>query len=357
MRTSVLTKDLSPQVPPTPSVASVATVARASSILRGAISRSLSFEQQAEIREEQPSPQPQILQREHASSSQPITWRKARVANAASRWESEIVDAVKPNKKALAAWKEACRLTRVFVYGSFFGMRAPEELSEDDIYLQAVGTREEVEVLFSMWAELDRDRSGRVDYRELERFINVHVKGKVQKVGPAADFAHALLVKIERLLLQKKNSVAIEDFMRLIWPASEAQEIRQMKFWCRELAAQASQATKIRPPTVLPKEDLDALCAIFRRMDTRKSGYVDFETMMANGIVHDYHVDQLRRDWDKNDNGSLDVLGFCEMMCPTGYRVHNLAQIGSTSDGTVVVFDPDDRVWVEQDRSASELIS
>lgn len=259
-------------------------------------------------------------------------------------------------KKVLPLWKEACKLLRVFVFGGLGSGFVVAQGDEEAMYKEPIGTKEEVSVLFSMWANLDADKVGEVDGKTFQHFVNTNVNQMLDTASQRpsvrktcspmhAEFCHALCSKVERLLLHKKSKFMIQDLMKLIWPGCTSNDLHKMEHWCREIEKVAARA-EIRPPAVLPKEELDGLRAIFDYLcSMRSDGRVTFDKLVQSGMIHDYQEEQLRRDWDLDGSGDTDVLSFCEMMCPIGHRAHGLSQIGSTPTGQIVLFDRRLRCW------------
>jgi hypothetical protein len=280
--------------------------------------------------------------------------------------DSASVDS--PSHRLSQAWQDACQLMRAFVFG-FCGLRL------DDATLDhTMGTKDLVRVLYSIWTRLDSDESGRVNLSEFRAFAAKHARERlgrwvllhptqggldaaVEKArGFESDDIDQLCTKVEQLLLTKKSSFSILDMMKLIWPAATFHDIQTMGQWCTELKAEAAKL-KMEPPPILPKEELDGLMSIFEMVDVDKSNSVSFEELISAGIIHSEQEARYRKDWDHDGNGTLDLLEFCEMMCPAGFRAHADAQVALLMDGRLIVFDGLLNCWrVEQSEPITNLM-
>jgi len=268
--------------------------------------------------------------------------------------------AVGRKQKVTPIKKEACRLMRLFVFGN---VCSTEEIDEDEAITATIGTRDEVASVYGVWAQLDANKSGRTDLKEFREFARRYVRLKRPALKGTADFGgddietfvHKLCDKVERLLLSKKSSFVMEDMMRLLWPAAVSPQLKTMSQWARE-TAEAARKEKIPAPPVLPMEEFEGLVSIFRLYDDKKSGKLTFDQLIKLGVLHDYQLEQYRREWDHSGDGLLDLLEFCEMMCPAGFRAHPGARVGSLADGRKVFFDSLLLCWRLED-GACELNS
>jgi len=280
-------------------------------------------------------------------------------------WETAI-DSIVSKQHINSSWKEACRLMRTFIYGCVGDEGNKSKKEADRVFQEVIGTRKMVGILYEKWTKLDHDHSGRVDLIEFRDFAKQEMDArwaserggaspKAAKRTDADDeqFVEKLCERVEKLLLDKKSSFAIEDMMRLIWPAARVSELKQMKQWCREKAMRESRS-KIKPPPLLPKEELEGLRSVFMLFDSDGDGRVDFEELVREGVIYEDQRDQYTREWDHNGDGSLDLYEFCEMMCPAGYRAHARARVGSLADGRKVLYDVQLGKWRLED-AADEL--
>mmetsp|Transcript_3726 Transcript_3726/g.7625 ORF Transcript_3726/g.7625 Transcript_3726/m.7625 type:complete len:772 (+) Transcript_3726:195-2510(+) len=287
------------------------------------------------------------------------------IAGGISMWGA-VLDAVLPKQKISKDRREACQMLRFFVYGSIGNEGAKTAREQDKVFYETMGTKEKVRVLYNLWGHLDEDGSGRVDIVEFRDFASKHMKEKLEggmgsdgfdgttlglpswaNLRSAEDlpkFIAKLCDKLVQLLLGKKSSFVIEDMMRLIWPCATPADVKEMRKWFREFAKSADRK-RVKSPPVLPESDFEGLCSVFRYFDDDNSGEVMIEELVTKGLIYEDQAPAYFRDWDRNGDGSLDLLEFCEMMCPSGYRAYPKATIGSRPDGTRIIFDEKLDCW------------
>lgn len=203
-------------------------------------------------------------------------------------------------KKPLSeAWKEGCRLMRCFIFGAVGNESAQSEEEKNAIYHESLGTKEMVGDLYAVWSELDSDHSGRVDLPEFRCFAEQREKKKnagnssplrqslPSERGSAdtARFIQKLCERLEKLLLAKKSSFAIED-------GSQTLHIDEM----------------VKQELIRSEEE--------------------------------------KHEWFKvSGKQEVNALEFCEMMCPAGFRASAQSTSGTLPDGRRVVLDARLACW------------
>lgn len=266
-------------------------------------------------------------------------------------------DAQKQPKRQLSKpFKESCEMMRVFLFGFIGNESAETEEDKEAIFSENIGSRELVHKLFHTWTKLDDDNSGRVDLGEFRTFANEHIKAKAaefaeQEIGnhitvmaqeDPAKFVTKFCTRLEKGLLNKKSSFSIEDMMKLTWPAATVYDLRTMVQWCHDLTAQAKKA-RIQPPPVMAKAELDGLTSVFHIYDDDGSGSLQIDELIKKGVID---VDNITsEDQCYLDDGEVDLLEFCEMMCPAGYRATPQSKVGTLPDGRRVVLDEKLNCW------------
>lgn len=284
--------------------------------------------------------------------------------------QEDDAEAKPPRREVSPEWKEACRMMRIFLFGAVGNEGVHGEKDKDRIFHESMGTKKTVSVLYGVWLKLDTDGSGRCDIHEFRTLAEQHLRSKSNlEGGRLAGFpevAHGDLEaqedpsrfilkfceRLEKLLLAKKSSFVIEDMMRIIWPCATIIDIKTMKQWCQEFAVEANKS-RILPPPVLPRSELEGLCSVFKLFDTDGSNSLTLAEMAKHGLIDEDRIEDCQ-EWDKTGNGSLDMQEFCEMMCPAGFRATQQSTIGSLSDGRRVVFDQRVRCWREADVQTTE---
>lgn len=271
-------------------------------------------------------------------------------------------------------------MLRFFVFGAVGNEHATTPQERDAIFYEHIGTKDQVRQLFRIWTKLDDDDSGRVDVSELRAFAEHHLLTKGDKhasgehatdkrgvegrraarvadpslrsveslqrtaevIGHSdedgAKFITKLCDKVAHVLLGKKSSFAIEDMMRVIWPCSELPQIKVMKGWCRDFHREA-KTNRVNTPPVIDEVELDALRSVFEHFCEDGHHEINFDMLVKRGLIYEEQVDAYRAEWDKDGNGYLDLVEFCEMMCPVGYRAHEKSKVGSLESGQKIVYD------------------
>lgn len=264
------------------------------------------------------------------------------------------------------AKKEACQLFRILLFGKVGNEHAKSPEDVDAIFLEHLGSREQVSAVHNLYQRLDANDNGRVDAAEMHSFLE-HMQKKFKDGLPQApkhgshgsDIWLSLLVsrngdrdkvvarlceKVESQLLGKKSSFVIEDMMRLVWPRAQLPDLKAMKAWCQEMAEESARA-RVESPPALSSQEFDDLCTVFKHYDTEGSGAILFEELVGRGLIYADQVETCKTEWDADGNGVLDLLEFCEMMCPAGFRASQASKNGSLKDGTRVIYDESVSSW------------
>lgn len=285
-------------------------------------------------------------------------------------WDSMIFALeAKQKQKISVARKEGCQLLRFFVYGQVGNEDAKTAAEREQIYYETIGNRDTVGTLHGVWKKLDSDNSGRADMAEFrvfaeERLTEMGLQGEGDaeyravmaalpwdnsaSTADSSSMAKELCKKLTQLLLGKKSSFVIEDMMRIIWPCATIGDIKIMKTWCRELMRVVGKS-RVKTPPLLPPEEYDGLCAVFHIFDMDGSGKVGMEELVERGVIPEDDKPRYMKEWDCNGDGELEMLEFCEMMCPAGYRAHTKANVGTLSNGMRVMYDPRLHCWRQED--------
>lgn len=267
--------------------------------------------------------------------------------------------AVDPSKKLGPLRRETCRMLRFFVYGAIGDEEYLTAQEKEEIFKEQIGTKEKAQMLYQMFQNIDEDGSGRVNIAEFRGFAEKTIMSRLSSDVPvvvgspkfgtpawasvrspeeSAKFVAKLCDKLGMALLEKKSSFCLEDLMKIIWPGAQVPQLKTMAKWCYDGDYTAAKV-RVKTPPVLPKQDFDGLCSVFEYYDEDHSGMVSGDELLNKGLIYEDQMEALLKDWDQDGDGHLDVLEFCEMMCPLGFRAHEQAHTGSRSDGTRLIFD------------------
>jgi hypothetical protein len=269
--------------------------------------------------------------------------------------------------KVTPARREASAILRFTTFGEIpanNAVGAVDAGSHNDV----IGTREQLRVLYFFWRALDENKSDRVDVGEfmhcatprlqkalkelsVEQKINLPPWAKNTEAEEAYNNSYKLVCrlceKVSRHLFGKKSSFSLEDLMRLIWMRAHSSDVQTMKLIVNDIAVETNR-TRLPAPPVLDASEYRDLCAVFQHFDTENCGRLSFNELVHLGLIYSDQVEQTRKEWDRDGNGTIDMAEFCEMMCPLGYRATQHSTIGTTEDGRRVFFDgswqPEDSV-------------
>lgn len=274
----------------------------------------------------------------------------------------EVVGSSAQKKRLSSTWKDASRLMRMVVFGHVGNDEtnyAEDAREAETLCQETVGSHHMVAILFGFWSELCDFRSGHVDLAVLRLFAARRLRALTQVQRSAFQtrrtsldehaLAEELCLKADRLLLRKRGAscFVVEDIMRLLWPAATFGDLKIMKQWCAGFAAERKRS-KVQAPPLLHLADFDDLRSVFQQVDVDGSGTVDVRELREAGIICDNEGEGLLKDLQGSDGDGdckLDLLKFCELMCPFGYRAHAEAKVGTTEDGVRVFFDPKLKMW------------
>lgn len=281
--------------------------------------------------------------RELSSPKEPQS-RKGRSRKDVNGWD-QVLDAVLVEVKAeetaevqklTPVRREGCEALRLLVFGYVGNEECKTQKEKDAVFAQSIGTQNQVKTLYGLWQRLDDDNSGRVDFREFHTYVS--------KIGQAR-----LAEKAMVSLLGKKSSFGIEDMMKLLWPCTTPNEVKQMKAWGIE-SIQCVESSRVKTPPVLPKEEFDGLCQNFRWFDADNSGTVSIHELVESGLLDKEQATRYLKEWDQDGTGDFTCLEFCQMLCPSGYRANEESKVGTDKNGNRVMFDEATYHWVDCER-------
>lgn len=254
-------------------------------------------------------------------------------------------------------------MLRIFVFGKVGNEDAATAQEKNATFYEPLGNKEDVIELYGLWKKLDDDNSGRVDIGEFRSFAEQHMKemsgdllGNVatqaSALPPMSDkdqkaFVNKLSDKLCAILLGKKSSFSIEDMMKILYPCAQHSDMRLMKSWCKEFVQQAAKA-RVNTPPVLPQAELDGLKSVFNHFDEDQSGTVSLEELITHGLIYEDQVDSFLAEWNKDGDEGLDLLEFCELMCPTGFRANVKSTSAQLPSGLKIFYDARMDMWREE---------
>jgi len=278
-------------------------------------------------------------------------------------WDSVIDDLqistiIRPSGELSQQQIESCTIARLFVFGHLGENKLMTVAEREASFKNGMGTKEEVCLLHVCYLRLDNDNSGRVDMAEFRKgaMQNLMQLSRKKRRGLLPGFEipqeldqhftlesesaqiNFIYGRMYGMLFGKKSSIVLQDLMRLVWPCAKLNALQEMTSWCQGMVDSARN-TRVSTPPVLDQDEFDGLCSVFRHYDEDGVGEIPFDRLVAVGLIYADEVVRWREEWDADGNGMLDMLEFCDMMCPAGYRATRRSLVGSTKDGRRVRFD------------------
>eukprot|EP00435_Cladocopium_sp_Y103_P075225 s5_g55.t1 len=286
-----------------------------------------------------------------------------------------------PLRSPSPVWHEAvafgharCQLSFRFVFGAVGNENLKTKRERENVFLESCGAKEDMLKLIRAWEKIDPEDFGRVEVAEVQRFadrlmidvaaaqawqesndlcVQLDPQSIVSRMPPwiastpPEDWPRFVQRLSERLTAAlsavRKSSFCFEDLMRLIWPCSSVEDLKQMCAWCEEIN-NTRDKYQVSPPPVLPQHAKDALKAVFDHFDKDGGGKISTNELVMSGLVDkDGAKDFIRKAADAN--GEIGLKDFCEMLCPHGYRATEQSVVGSTALGRVARLDKNTRTW------------
>jgi len=222
--------------------------------------------------------------------------------------------------------KDACDSMRMIVFGRIGTEN--KFIDKDKMYYEQMGTKEHVLRLWSMWIEVDEAECGEISFVEFCKHIP---KTRTDR--------HGLAEKVMKLLTAiKRPSVTLSDFLRIMWPGSRDEHLKQMKSWLQDFER---RRLRVPTPPLLSDDQRDGLAENFRVYDKKQHGAVSItELIMAGLITEEMHA--LFREFDTDNNGMLDAEEFPQMLCPCGYRAERGSRACFDEEGQRLILDDSD---------------
>lgn len=250
---------------------------------------------------------------------------------------------------AIKGRRDACDSLRCLVFG-FVGNEDWRRNDQYLIYEQRRGTKEEILQLFRVWAQIDEDGSGDVEYHE---FIDFFSKTKADRllgmkcvkylVGSGGE---------EAAFEERRKGCTVEDMMRLIWLKATDEDVAVM-LEIFKLAALHNK--RLQTPKLLPKRKRHELLENFKWLDKNGKGIISYNDLVDGGLMDEETANELMQKYDTDGSGDLDAQEFLEMLCPHGYRAHQGSQRVMDHEGRLIthVHKNDFAGWMFEDDANS----
>jgi len=210
--------------------------------------------------------------------------------------------------------REACESLRFLVFGSL-GIEGSRKADRGPFYEQAIGTKEEISQLHSIWVKMDEDGSGDVEFNE---FLSFFSKNKADRllgmrcvkylVGTGGDHE------------EKATGCTIEDMMKLMWLKATRDDLTQMRHWFLEAQ---HEMDRVPTPPLLPKKKAREILENFP-VDKRYSGGITYQDLLDSGVADAQTAQELWVAYGEEGDKTLVISEqtLLEMLCPNGFRAH-----------------------------------
>ncbi|CAJ1403378.1 unnamed protein product [Effrenium voratum] len=287
----------------------------------------------------------------------------------------DLLDQMFVKQKMSPLRRDACQLLRMFVFGAVGNENCKNRRERENVFFESCGTKDDMLKLLQAWDKVDTNDSGRIDMGELQRLAdrlmidvaaafawqeNIGISGanmdklsgcrmpawiENTSVEERVRFVHKLCERLTAVLsTARKSSFCLEDLMRLIWSCSSEEDLRQMRSWCEEIN-HTRDKWRVSPPPVLPEEEKAALQAVFNFFDKDSGGTVTANELIMSGLIDKDYAKSFIRQVDTDGSGEIDIVEFCELMCPHGFRATEKSVVGSTCLGQAARYNVDTKTW------------
>eukprot|EP00434_Breviolum_minutum_P017997 symbB.v1.2.015868.t3/scaffold1197.1/size132224/6 len=244
-----------------------------------------------------------------------------------------------------------------FVFGAVGNESCKTKRDRENVFFESCGAKDDMLKLIRAWDKIDPEDSGRVEVAEVQRFADrlmidvsaaqawhesndLCVQQDPQRISSRMPiwlantspeewprFVQRLSERLTAVLqASRKSSFCFEDLMRLIWPCSPVEDLKQMSGWCEEINNTRDKFQVSPPP------------AVFDHFDQDGGGKISTNELIMSGLVD-------KEGKAAAETGEIGLKDFCEMLCPHGYRATEQSVIGSTALGRVARLDKTTKTW------------
>lgn len=254
----------------------------------------------------------------------------------------DVLERVPPDGNISLERRYACEGLRSLVFGKVRNEKAMDPKSKQNVFQESIGTKQSVLRVFKFWLMLDSNRSGRVDLRELSEFV--HQPGAPQAQRTAGDKVIGLLVN------RASKSFGLEDIMRIAWPTSSMDQLKQMDRWVVEYLA--TESLLVTDPPVLGEDERDALTRNFRHISSMTALQQDesllelpeasirtvkFDALIKGAILDRDEAKRCCEVWGCGWADDIYLEEFLMMMCPAGFCAFEGATAAVSNNGDMII--------------------
>lgn len=260
--------------------------------------------------------------------------------------------AVLAKEKAEMRTREACESLRFLVFGTEIkGVQSKDAVAACE---QSCGTKEEVTQLQKVWAEMDEDGSGDVEFQE---FLSFFSRSKADRLLGMRCVSYLVGKAKDEGVDEREMGCTVEDMMRLIWLRSGDDDIEHMLRWFREAEFARD---RVPMPPLLPQRKKRAIMENFPTVNFKQQPQISFHELVENSFLDPATLKGLREQWAGRHvphHMLLSEEDLLEMLCPKGYRAHAGVRTAVGREGEPLTYVENEFFsgWLHADRAAAAV--
>mmetsp|Transcript_26710 Transcript_26710/g.88741 ORF Transcript_26710/g.88741 Transcript_26710/m.88741 type:complete len:328 (+) Transcript_26710:1464-2447(+) len=260
--------------------------------------------------------------------------------------------AVVAKEKAEMRTREACESLRFLVFDTETkGVQSKDAVAACE---QSCGTKEEVTQLQKVWAEMDEDGSGDVEFQE---FLSFFSRSKADRLLGMRCVSYLVGKAKDEGVDEREMGCTVEDMMRLIWLRSGDDDIERMLHWFREAEFARD---RVPTPPLLPQRKKRAIMENFPTVNFKKQPQISFVELVENSFLDPTTLKGLREQWAGRHvphHALLSEEDLLEMLCPKGYRAHAGVRTAVGREGEPLTYVENEFFsgWLDADRAAAAV--
>lgn len=225
--------------------------------------------------------------------------------------------------------REASDSVRFLVFGTEVKNAGKDVFSPE----HTCGTQEQVQQLQSVWAEMDEDGSGDVEFQE---FLSFFSRSKTDRLLGMRCVNYLVGKAKEDGVDEYGTGCTIEDMMRLIWLNAKDSDMDKMMRWFHEAELEKQ---RVKTPPLLNKKKQRQILENFPTLNWEEVTEVSFAELIEKSLLDVEILRGLNQLEEKSGNSDkVTEKRLLEMFCPRGYRAHRDVRSAVDKKGNVLGF-------------------